>query len=223
MTRLFVLLVSLISLDLHAENSKTFFGKVLKVDGHQVMHVAYKNEVRFLSLAFLNTPVRGEPFFDESHTYLKSVAEQKWLMFTIVRYGSKANVKPALVRLPDQKSLNAQMVRQGMSMVDLATKPPPALIDQAINASNDKIGLWGKAEKMDPLNREVLFSQRSEFESFLSKNNDTGVKPYILVKATKIAHPIQCGLLQRYDDVALTAHVATRKGYTIQEQCNFSK
>lgn len=201
------------------QDSITFYGKVLKVDGHNVMHVVRGDRILFVSLAFLNTPIRGEPYFEETNNFLKETLDQEWLMFTIVRYGRNANVKPALVRLKDQTSLNAEVIRKGMGMVDLATKPPPALIDQAITASKAKVGMWGLEKTLDPLDREIMVASGDEIQSFLSKENKTGIKPYVLLKEKKLAMPIFCAMILKYDDIALTAHSARNKGYVVIEDC----
>lgn len=203
-----------------SNSSLTFFGQVAKVDGHNVMHVLKDNTVLFASLAFLHTPVRGEPFFEETNAYLKKTLENQWVMFTVVRYGRNANVKPTLVRLKDQTSLNAEVVRKGMGMVDLATSPPVALIDQAITASDSKVGMWGLDKKLDPLDRHTMVSKAQDFKSFLSDENTTGIKPYVMIDNQKIALPVVCAFKVEYDKIALTAHSATNKGYTILETCD---
>lgn len=216
-----IILLCLISLNAYARNTQTFFAKVIDVDGHNVLHLYKDDKIFFSSFAYLNTPVRGEPYFDETNAFIKEKLLDKWHMFTIVTYGKEAIVKPSLVRLKDQTSMNAELVRQGMATVNIATKPPASLIDQAISASNEKVGMWGLDKMMDQLNRSLNYSVKSDLKHFLSEDNKTGIKPYILLKKENVALPIVCAFNTRYDEIALTVHSAKQKGFRVVESCNF--
>lgn len=201
-------------------NQNTFFGKVLEVDGHNVMTVADGNgELRFLSFAYISTPVRHEPYFTEVNTHLQSFIGQ-WYQFTIARYGRNSNVKPVLMRDTQQKSVNADLVKAGLAMVNIATNPPPALIDQGYKASKEKIGLWGQAEKFNPLERTVFTA--FNLKDMLDVKEKHGLVPYMKVESTMTAYPVVCGITvpeKRYP-IALTAHVARNEGYTVKDNCD---
>lgn len=201
-----------------AFSATSFYGKVIKVDGHQVLHVGVEGKLHFISLAYLMSPVRGEPYFDETHAYLKNAIEGKWALFTIAGYGKNARVRPALVRTEDDRSLNAALVKLGFSMVNQATKPPAVLTDMAMVASQNKVGLWSLDVKLDPLNRKTRSSTGKGISAFIQRK-DNPITPYILIDADKTARPISCGLIHPFDDTALTKHVALNKGYKIVDKC----
>lgn len=201
-----------------AISSTSFYGKVIKVDGHQVLHVGVQGELTFISLAYLSTPVRGEPYFTEAHKYLKDTLEGKWALFTIAGYGRNARVRPALIRTQDDRSLNAALVKQGFSMVNLASQPPAVLTDMAMVASENKVGMWALDLKLDPLNRKTSAASSKGISGFIQQK-DSPFSPYILINSDKTARPMACGLVRAYDETALTRYVAINRGYKIVDQC----
>lgn len=214
----FLSAVLLLLMTTQAVSSTSFYGKVLKVDGHQVLHVGVEGKLHFISIAYLMTPVRGEPYFEEANKYLKDTMEGKWALFTIAGYGKNARVRPALIRKEDDRSLNAALVKQGFSMVNMATKPPSVLTDMAMVASENKVGLWSFDLKLDPLNRKVSALTGKGISDFIQEKGNP-ITPYVLIKADKTARPIACGFIHEYDDTALTKYVALNAGYTIVEKC----
>lgn len=106
-----------------------------------------------------------------------------------------------------------------MGMADLATKPPSAIIDQAITASDSKVGMWALEKTLDPLDRQVMASQKKNMDEFLSEKNTSGIKPYILIDSVMLALPIQCAFQVQHKKFALTAHAARHRGYTVVDNC----
>ena len=223
MTRLsllwFIIFFLMVSSAVNAKQN-TFFGKVLEVDGHNVMTVADGNgDLRFLSLAYISTPVRYEPYFNEVNAYFQTFVGN-WYQFTIARYGRSALVKPVLMRDMKQKSINANLVQNGLGVVNIATSPPPALIDQGYRASKEKIGLWGQDNKFNPLERTAFTA--FNLKEMLSTKSKNGLVPYFKVKSSMRAYPIACGITvpQKRYPIALTAHVARQEGYTVINNCD---
>ena len=192
----------------------TFYGKVFKVDGHNVMTVGDSlGNLRFLSLAYVSTPVRGEPYFEPVNAYLKEF-EGQWFQFTIASYGRKAKVQPA-----DQTSVNSAMVREGLAAVNMPTNPPASLIDQGMTASKEKKGLWGEDEKFQIVGRRVGFGVK--LTEMLKVEGKRGLVPYAMDSSTMTAYPIACVFLTTQNlDIALTEYVAKRKGYSIAKNCD---
>ncbi|MGY0314382.1 hypothetical protein ACV4QK_21150 (plasmid) [Alteromonas macleodii] len=203
-----------------ADEQRTFFGKVLDVDGHNVLTVGdSKGHLRFLSLAYISTPVRDEPFFKPVNDHLQTYVGN-WYQFTVVSYGKNARVKPVLMRNHEQKSVNSDLVRKGLAIVNIATNPPPSLIDQGYEASNDKIGLWGEDEQFSTLTRNPFAA--FDLSKMLSTKGKNGLVPYFKVEETKMAYPVGCGIAfpDKKMDIALTAHVARKQGYTVTDDCS---
>ncbi|WP_338455208.1 hypothetical protein [uncultured Alteromonas sp.] len=218
--RILGLIVLMFSSIAVADSQKTFFGKVLEVDGHNVFTVGdSQGRLRILSLAYISTPVRDEPFFKTVNDHLQTFVGN-WYQFTIVSYGINASVKPVLMRDQEQKSVNSFMVRNGMAMVNIATNPPPSLIDQGYEASNNKIGLWGQEEQFNPLSRSPFSA--FDLSKMLSTKGKDGLVPYFKVEETKMAYPVGCGIAfpDKKMDIALTAHVAKKQGYTVTDDCS---
>jgi endonuclease YncB( thermonuclease family) len=214
----FIIAIILLLILSKTHASTSFYGKVIKVDGHQVLHVGVEGKLHFISLAYLMTPVRGEPYFEQSHAYLKDTIEGKWALFTIAGYGKKAHVRPALIRTEDDRSLNAALVKQGYSMVNLATQPPAVLTDMAMVASDNKVGLWALDIKLNPFDRKASSAPGTGISAFIQQK-DSPFTPYVLINADKTARPIACGFIHAYDESALTKYVALNKGYKIIEKC----
>ena len=94
MARIFTFLLFCLGFLVPAHSSdNTFFGKVLEIDGHNVMTVAdAEGNLRILSLAYISTPVRGEPYFDTVNEHLQTFVGS-WYQFTVVTYGKNAYVQ----------------------------------------------------------------------------------------------------------------------------------
>ena len=197
-----------------------FIGKVIAVDGHNVMTVAdAKGNLRILSLAYISTPVRHEPYFEPVNKHLAAYID-KWFQFTVASYGRNAHVQPVLMRDMQQKSINSLMIKSGLAMVNMATNPPPALIDQAYKASSDRIGLWAEERKFNPLERVAV--NAFDLAKMLSPEDKNGLVPYFKDKETMNAYPVVCAMAASGQNmpIALTAHVARKEGYSIKDNCD---
>ena len=102
----YLIMFSLFFTQAHAdEPDLQFLGRVLKVDGHNVLTVGdAKGNLRILSLAYISTPVRTEPYFEAVNAHLKGYVGD-WFQFTVVSYGRHARVQPVLMRDTKQKSI----------------------------------------------------------------------------------------------------------------------
>ena len=217
----YLIMFSLFFTQAHAdEPDLQFLGRVLKVDGHNVLTVGdAKGNLRILSLAYISTPVRTEPYFEAVNAHLKGYVGD-WFQFTVVSYGRHANVQPVLMRDTKQKSINSMMVKEGLAMVNMATNPPVSLIDQAYAASESKVGLWGQDEKFDPLARNAFGG--INLKDMLRIEGKNGLVPYVKDPTSMKAFPVLCAFTPRAKSlpIALTAHVAKREGYQIMENCD---
>ena len=197
-----------------------FLGRVLEVDGHNVLTVGdAKGNLRILSLAYISTPVRNEPYFETVNAHLKAYVGD-WFQFTVVSYGRHARVQPVLMRDTKQKSINSLMIKEGLAMVNMATNPPASLIDQAYAASESKVGLWAQDEKFDPLAR-IAFGGIN-LKDMLRIEGKNGLVPYVKDRSSMKAYPVLCAFTPRAKSlpIALTAHVAKREGYQIMHNCD---
>ena len=197
-----------------------FLGRVLEVDGHNVLTVGdAKGNLRILSLAYISTPVRNEPYFETVNAHLKAYVGD-WFQFTVVSYGRHARVQPVLMRDTKQKSINSLMIKEGLAMVNMATNPPASLIDQAYAASESKVGLWAQDEKFDPLARTAFGG--INLKDMLRIEGKNGLVPYVKDRSSMKAYPVLCAFTPRAKSlpIALTAHVAKREGYQIMHNCD---
>jgi hypothetical protein len=195
-----------------------FIAKVFKIDGHNVITAGdMQGNLRYLSFAYITTPIRGQSYFAEIQQELSQYVGQ-WLHFTVVPYGRNMQAQASLVRTDDNMSLNAHLIREGFAKIKMATKPPVSLVEQAKTAAENKKGMWSEVEQFSE-NRLTL-SPHMLAEMFNHKDKN-GLVPYILDEATMLAHPIICQFLDSEHDypVAVTKHVANRKGYTTVDVC----
>ena len=226
MNRFLLLFFCFLSFASHANSSLTFFGKVLKVDGHNVMHVGINGQYRYLTLAYLMTPVKDEPYAQEVNAFMREQLVGEWLMFTRVAYGKEQRVMPVIIRMKDKSAFNMTMLRKGLAVVNLSTNPPVQMIDNQITAKNASIGLWSIPEKFDVYRglkgtyRSKQFTQSDQELKDYMMDKENPIRGFILQADTKKAYELICMLSNTpYDKMAYTIHSVKAQGYTIEEGC----
>lgn len=206
-----------------ANGVQTYYAQVVKVDAHNVIHVASNGLYVALSLGYLTTPVEGEVFHQETHTKLTNLILNKWVRVTELTYGRDALVKPALIRSRDGESINSAMITSGHALPNFDTMPPSPLIELASAARESNLGIWQHIELFErqrfALSATGLSEVFGRYNQGLEAARKVGAEPMVLDQGTKKAYPLNC--MHKVDNkrFILNQHVAKNRGYLIQEEC----
>lgn len=203
--------------------AQMYYAKVLKVDSNNVIHVGKDGIYSAINLAYLSTPVKGEPLHEQANSYLSERLVGEWVRVTEVSYGGGALVKPSLIRLYDNTMINVEILKEGFALPNLQTNPPNTLLKYANEARQSEKGIWKHLQefsraryKSGGIESGRLFGDMLSTIQNAKANN---VKPLILDKKTMLAYPFECLLAVKDPKPASTQYVAEHLGYTLVYHC----
>jgi endonuclease YncB( thermonuclease family) len=143
---MFVVLFSLVT-PVHASMSLTYVART--IDGDSIL-VKVKRKTENLRLFGIDAPEIGQEFGTEARDFVRERTAGRAV--TVERLGSdRFGRDVAIVRLPDGRSLNAELVRQGYAWWSRRHAPDDLELAKAEHdARAAKRGLWQQSEPVSP-------------------------------------------------------------------------
>jgi hypothetical protein len=197
-----------------------YFAKIGKIDEHNVIFLAKDGQLQAVSLGYLSTPVKGESLYAETSKYLQDNLLDKWVRVTELSYGKTALVKPALIRTPDMKLINLELIKIGLGVPNINTNPPEPLIEAAVLARNHKIGLW---KDIDSFAKERANTSKSVLSKYLDdistsaieNQRKNSVQPLVGDVDTNVAYKFECIMLVKHKRLFITKYAAKNNGFSL--------
>lgn len=219
----YTLLIILALFTFNTLATNMYVAKVLKVDSNNVVHLGHDGVLKLINLAYLVTPVDGEPLHEEVNAYLAGILDGEWVRVTEVSYGRGALVRPSLVRLYDNTMLNTEIIKKGYALPDLGTKPPQAIMHLATEAKESNLGVWSLVKEFaharyvkEGSTANTLFG---DMTAALTRAKENNLQPYLLDSTTMTAYPLKCLMSVENPQMVSTIHVAEHRGYVLNEDC----
>ncbi len=126
-----------------------FSGKVIKVSDGDTLDVLYENRAIRIRLAEIDCPEKKQPFGEKARRYAAELAAGREVTVKVKdrdRYGRIV----AEIILPDNRSLNAEMLKAGFAWWYRDYSKDKNLEELERKAVEAKIGLWADPDPVPP-------------------------------------------------------------------------
>jgi hypothetical protein len=219
------LIISIFTAPVDAQTQKrkttgtfTTYGKVIKIDKNNIFHLGLEGDYVFGHLSFIRMPIEGEGYFEQAHEFLKQY-EGEWLRVTEVRRLSTPKSKSYLVYTARGKSVNMEMIRQGLAIPFLPDQPPGHLIDAALTAKDKKLNMWQDENlRLNTAGEHVA----KDYLMYIAKLKDEigdKLREHYFRVGDKAYHQSCMTNFKQHDGFIFSEGSARHKGLTIMPKC----
>lgn len=144
-----VFCAALLLLAIYPSSSLAFSGKLVRVLDGDTVEVLREGKAERIRLAEIDAPESNQPFGQASKRFVLEVAAQQ-IVTVAVRTTDRYGRTVGEVFLPDGRSLNRELVRQGLAWHYKQYSRDASLGELETEARAAKRGLWGDANPVPP-------------------------------------------------------------------------